>query len=200
MSFPSSFQRLDAPQRVDAFPGRTDRFLIEQLKQGQQRAFQVVYQRYARLVYTLALRIVKSVEDAEDITQEIFLALCRQCQYDSRRGSLKTFLAVSARSRAIDRLRSRTVHHKALSHLSATTAHCTAANPLEHVVNEQTAEHVNYALCQLSRKERVVLEKAYYEDLSQSQIARHFCIPLGTVKSRSRQGLRKLRGMLEDAA
>lgn len=200
MSSHSSTQRLDALQKLDGPSNRADGTLMEQLKAGQQSAFQVIYQRYARLVYTLALRIVKSVEDAEDITQEIFLALCRQCQYDSRRGSLKTFLAVSARSRAIDRLRSRTVHHKALSHLSATTAHCTAANPLEHVVNEQTAEHVHYALCQLSLKERVVLEKAYYEDLSQSQIARHFCIPLGTVKSRSRQGLRKLRGILEEAA
>ncbi len=162
----------------------------------QPHTFFEIYQRYARLVYALALRILKCREDAEDVTQDIFLKLHHQDRYDLRRGSLKNFLAMTARSRSIDKLRSRQSYQRLNQTLQATATTKTAQKPFERAIEHQTVQQVKAALVSLPLRERQVLEKAYYDDLSQSEIAARLNIPLGTVKSRSRQGLQKLRKVL----
>ncbi|MEM9090665.1 MAG: sigma-70 family RNA polymerase sigma factor [Cyanobacteria bacterium P01_F01_bin.53] len=176
----------------------SDDVLMQQLRAGQSTALRTIYQRYAQLVHTLALRIVKSTEEAEDITQEIFLVLFHQGCYDAQRGSLKNFLAMKTKSRAIDRLRSHHTYHRAIRRRCAITGSDSTNTPLEQVIQNQAVHQVRQALLSLSRKEREVLESAYYDGLSQSQIACQLRIPLGTVKSRSRQGLQKLRYVLDN--
>ncbi|MEO1401915.1 MAG: sigma-70 family RNA polymerase sigma factor [Cyanobacteria bacterium J06635_1] len=176
----------------------TDDDLIEAIKARRVGALKAVYRRYAGLVYTLALRILNNAEEAEDMTQDIFLTLWHQCRYDPSRGSLKRFLVMMTRSRSIDRVRSRKSRHRLLQRFRTTVDHPTANAPLEHATQGEAAQKVRHALSALSQAEREVLEIAYYEGLSQSEIATRLSIPLGTVKTRSRQGLKKLRRALDD--
>lgn len=192
-----------SPQRTHPLSNADDRDLIQHLEAGQKtvedEAFQVIYRRYARLVYGLALRIICSAEDAEDITQEIFLGLHHQGGYDASRGSLKNFLAMNARSRAIDRLRSHKTQHKTLTHLRLSViTQPPTSSPIEQAIRAQIAQRLRSAISELPLTQREVLENTYYKGLSQSEISHQLSVPLGTVKSRSRQGLQKLRCALSE--
>ncbi|MEL7224926.1 MAG: sigma-70 family RNA polymerase sigma factor [Cyanobacteria bacterium J06576_12] len=177
----------------------TDLELFSAIEQAQLKALNFLYDRYGKLVYTIALRVVNNVEEAEDITQEVFLKLWQQSSiYKPERGSLSNFLVMLTRSKSIDRVRSRKSHHQRL-HQWQTTLHPPPSSnaPLESATLNERAILVREALKQLSEAERKVLETAYYGGLSQSEIAKHTEIPLGTVKSRSRQALKKLRTILK---
>ncbi len=176
---------------------RTDEQLIEALKAGQTEALGEIYDRYVSLVYNLALRLLRNANEAEDLTQEIFIALPRL--YDGKRGSLGTFLSMVTRSRAIDRLRKRNNRKQILTRwqncLSPTV---TESVPFEQAAMAERRAQVQEALAQLPEKHRRVLELSYYEGLSQSEISQHLGIPLGTVKSWARRGLLKLEQNLQD--
>ena len=177
----------------------TDIELLSAIRLKQMRGLDVLYDRYGRLVYSVSLRVLNNAEEAEDITQEVFLKLWQHCDiYKSDRGSLSSFLAVMARSRSLDRLRSRKSHHRRLHqwHLDhhTITKH---TSPFESATLEERSQLVKSALENLSKAEQEVLEQAYYNGLSQSEIAKRNDIPLGTVKSRSRQALKKLRNALK---
>ena len=176
---------------------RTDEQLIEALKAGQTEALGEIYDRYVSLVYNLALRLLRNANEAEDLTQEIFIALPRL--YDGKRGSLGTFLSMVTRSRAIDRLRKRNNRKQILTRwqncLSPTV---TESIPFEQAAMAERRAQVQEALAQLPEKHRRVLELSYYEGLSQSEISQHLGIPLGTVKSWARRGLLKLEQNLQD--
>jgi RNA polymerase sigma-70 factor, ECF subfamily len=186
----SSSQRQNAPWKS------TDDVLINQVKAKRVGALQEIYRRYARLVHASALRILKSKEEAEDMTQEIFLLLWHQCRYDKSRGSFKNFLVMKTRSRSIDKLRSHQTRHRISQHLQAIHSPRTVTTPIEQAVRSQSVQSVRAALSRLPRTEREVLKSAYYEELSHAEIANQLDIPLGTVKSRSRQALRKMREAL----
>ena len=173
-----------------------DAELLGSLKTGQVEALRTLYQRYGRLVYTLARRILRSDEEAEEITQDVFLTLWHKDNYQASRGSLSRYLVVLARSRAIDRLRSQTSHRQRLYKWHLMMADV-SPTPLDMATLSERGERTRQALATLSDKERQVIEIAYYEGLSQSEIARRLDLPLGTVKSRSRQALRKLRQTLQ---
>ena len=177
----------------------TDNLLINRVKNGHDSALQEIYKRYACLVHVSALRILRSREEAEDITQEIFLLLWQNCRYNGDRGSLKNFLVMKTRSRAIDRLRSRQATHRTAQRFHTATA-TTSQGPIEQAVQQQSIQSVRKALHTLSQKEREVIEKAYDKGMSQTEIARRLDIPLGTVKSRSLGGLKKLRQTLAKQA
>lgn len=179
------------------FSDPTDADLIRDLKNGQVNALGVIYDRYSSLVYGLALRILRSAEEAEDLTQEVFLTLCRNI-YDPKRGSLSSFLITLTRSRSIDKLRSRNTRSRFLQRWQGMIKSEVMTNPLEQASIHERSQLIRDALAQLSENERQVLEIAYYEGLSQSEIARRLDAPLGTVKTRSRQGLLKLKKILQD--
>jgi RNA polymerase sigma-70 factor (ECF subfamily) len=170
--------------------------LLYAVKQGQVQALRFIYRRYVGLVYSLALRILRTPEEAEELTQEIFLRLWEANSYDPNRGSLGHFLVFLTRSRAIDRLRSQRSRQKALQAMQHVTPHRTVVNPLEQASLDERSHLIKAALANLSPAEREVLEVAYYEGLSQSETAKRLDIPLGTVKTRSRQALKKLRQTL----
>jgi RNA polymerase sigma-70 factor, ECF subfamily len=180
-------------------PSPTDVEIFLALKAGDQSALGVLYDRYASLVYRLALRILSTPQEAEDLTQEIFLNLWRNQSYQPDRGSLSSFLTLLTRSRAIDRLRSRNSNLKVIQRWSqAMSSELPPPTPFESVSLNQRSEYVRDALSQLPDKQRQVLEMAYYEGLTQSQIAEHLNTPLGTVKTWSRNGLLNLKKTLQN--
>lgn len=180
-------------------PESTDLELFQAMQVGQVEGLRLLYRRYGRLVYSFALNVLGNAEEAEDLTQEIFLKCWSQNTYQPERGSLSRYLMLLTRSRAIDRLRSRASRQKNLQRWHHMTAHETASDsPLEYVSLEERSHQVRHALTTLSAAEREVLELAYYQGLSQSEMAQQLNIPLGTVKTRSRQALKKLRQTLQD--
>ena len=176
-----------------------DAELYLSMKAGHTPALGILYDRHAGLVYGLALKTLGNTQEAEDLTQDIFLNLIKATAYDSRRGSFRTFLAILTRSRAIDRVRSRSAvlsflaRWKPISHLGKT-----AQSPLEYLFQNEQSQAVQTALADLSANEQQVLRLAYYEGLSQSEIAKQLSIPLGTVKTTTRRSLLKLRQSLAD--
>jgi RNA polymerase sigma-70 factor (ECF subfamily) len=158
-----------------------------------------LYDRYAKLVYGLALAILGSREEAQDLTQEVFLTVCEPTAFDPTRGSVSAFLTTMTRSRAIDRLRRRgrsvrllKTWHEAMPPAPG------PPSPFERVSMERCAEQVRGALAGLPEAERQVLELAYFKGLSQAEIAADLDTPLGTVKSRSRRALMTLKRALQD--
>jgi len=177
----------------------TDAELVKAIRAGESLALGNLYDRYGNLVYGLALRILTSATEAEDLTQEIFLNLWHNQTYNPDRGSLSSYLTTLTRSRAIDKLRSRTTQGKFLQRWSQAMVTATPpATPFDLAALNQRADEVQQALTQLTDKQRQVLEMAYYQGLSQSEIAKKIDVPLGTVKSWSRQGLLQLRKTLKD--
>lgn len=170
--------------------------LIQALKTGQPSALGKLYDRYGSVVYGLALKILKNAQEAEDLTQEIFVSFWHKNTYDPARGSLSNYLVMMTRSRSLDKLRSRSSRSKFLERWRQTTTQAFSRSAFEQVDLWDTSQHVQEALAQLPEQQRKILEMAYYQDLSQSEIAKTLNIPLGTVKTSARQALKKLRTIL----
>ena len=171
--------------------------LLQQIAGSDREAFRRFYDRYATLVFTFALRLLGSRADAEDLLQELFLQVWRQAQsYSPERGSPEMWLLTMTRSRAIDKLRSMrrrgmsTLSPDALSRLEVEDP---VAPPTQASEAKLTLQGV---LAKLPETQRIVLGLAYFDGLTQSEIAAHLGEPLGTVKTRMRAGLERLRGFL----
>lgn len=180
--------------------------LVLGIQQGDRAALEVLYDRYSGLVYKLASRILMNPEAAADLTQEIFLAFWNQPdKYQSDRASIAVFLSVMTRSQALNRLRSLKSQQQLVQRFGRMVMPDNGGNlgdnpNLDRVALEELSGRVKAALAELPNAQRQVLEMAYYEGLSQSDITEKTGVPLGTVKSRSRQGLLKLRELLKDWA
>jgi RNA polymerase sigma-70 factor, ECF subfamily len=179
---------------------RADAEMITALCRGDTAGLEILYDRYNKLVYTIAFRILAEPEAAADLTQEVFLSLWQKPdRYDASRGDLAVFLAVVTRSQALNRLRQSKSQQNLVQRISGGSlpSHFEAPG-LAHLSLEELRHRMGQALQQLPDNQRQVLEMAYYDDLSQSEITAKTGIPLGTVKSRSRQGLLKLQTLLKD--
>jgi RNA polymerase sigma-70 factor, ECF subfamily len=178
----------------------SDEELLEALA-SDPAALGILYDRHATLVYGLALAMLGAPEEAEDLTQEIFVTICgpRVRDYDRGRGTVAAFLITMTRSRALDRLRRRTRSARLLTtwHDAAAPA-AAAANPFEDVWTQRAAARVRAVLAELPDAQREVLVLAYYRGLTQSEIAAELGTPLGTVKSRLRRALLALGEALDD--
>ena len=167
--------------------------LIERLAAGDDAALAELYDRYGRVAFAVARRILRSDELAEDAVQEAFLSLWRTAdRYTASRSAAKTWILVLVHRRAVDILRSeerrrRPVPDAALPALSGEG---------EAMLHEE-ARRARRALQHLAPPQRVVIELAYFGGLTQSEIAVRTGEPLGTVKSRTWSGLRRLRELLE---
>ena len=183
----------------DASASRTDAELLAALAADDRYALGILYDRHASLVYGIALAILKSQPEAEDLTQEVFVALSGDHGYDPARGQLGAFRVARTRSRAIDRLRARGRHLRLLKRWHDTAPAAAAPpTPAQQVSVMEYAARVRAALAELSEKEREVLELAYFSDLSQTEIAERLGAPLGSVKSWARRGLIGMRDSLRD--
>lgn len=177
--------------------------LLLEVRQGNQAAFARLYDRYAPLVFSLAQRIVKETAEAEDVLQEIFLSIWTKASlFDETKGSVYTWIVTIARRKAIDRLRSkeRVNRSERLEADVVTTLPDAAymANPLNATIGGEYEQMMRDALATLSTEQRTVIEMSYYEGYTQEQISRRLNVPLGTVKTRMRQGLIRLRENLQE--
>ena len=171
--------------------------LLEQVARGDRDAFARVYDLHAALVHTLALRILRERGEAEEVVQDVFLQVWRQAEaYATERGTPEAWLVTLTRSRAIDKLRSRRRRDEMArpaddpERLPGPAVAESAAGPAEARVM------LGGALADLPSAQRQVLELAYFDGLTQSEIAARLGQPLGTVKTRMRSGLERLRGAL----
>ena len=158
-----------------------------------------LYDRYGGLVFGLARAILQSQEEAEDLTQEVFVMLCQGTTFDARRGSLGAFLTTLTRSRAIDRLRSRGRRLRLLrASWQSAPPPDRPAGPADRIATRESSARVRTAMAELPANERRALEMVYYQGLTQAEIAATLDAPLGTVKSWCRRGLLGLRAALAD--
>jgi RNA polymerase sigma-70 factor (ECF subfamily) len=176
--------------------GPADAELLDRMRDGDESALEALYARYGGLIYTLALRIVGDPELAREVLQDTFLRSWDGREaYDPERGRVPWWLMGIARNRAIDLLRSRS-HQARLREQEplAKGAHEPRAPDTQAVFVVRRA--VIDALGGLSRVQREAIELAYYAGLTQAEIARELGQPLGTVKSRTREAMDRLRQAL----
>ena len=170
--------------------------LIRHIAAGDRQAFSDFYDRYATLAFTLIRRVVREPADAEEVLQEVFWQVWVGARtYDERRGSPEAWILNRARSRAIDKLRS--IRRKGETFVAPLVEGIgrEAGEPSQNP--ESLAEDrkiVQTALGFLPDRERRIIELAFYEGLTQSEVALRLGEPLGTVKTRMRSGMERLRG------
>ena len=174
---------------VHSMSETTAEALVRRLSAGDHQALGEFYDRYAGLVNALALRILRDAADAEDVVQEVFVQVWRQAsRFDPSRGAPEAWLCTVARTRALDRLRRRVTRREEPSESAPVS---TVAPKTEEGMA------VRKALEGLSADQRRALELAYYEGLTQSEIAKRLGEPLGTIKTRIRTAMIRLREALE---
>lgn len=171
--------------------------LIDLLRAGNSQAMSVLYDRYAGLVYSLAFKILQNKGDAEELTQDIFISLWQKDSYQAGRGSLKSFLGLLTRHRAIDKLRKRNTAQNFLDRWQLNIVESsTELMPLETVQEREQQEKLQKALSLLPPEQREILTMNFFEGLSRAQIAEKLNLPEGTVKSRVRLAFVRLKRLL----
>ena len=175
--------------------------LLDGMSAGDTRALERLYGLFSGLVHGLALRILLDPAEAEEVTQDVFLYLWQQPRrFDPTRGNLTSYLAALTRSRSIDRLRARDSQGRRQQGLAleagATAARDESADPLENMLLGERRRRVQAGLAALPEEQQQALEIAYFEGLSHVEIAARLGIPLGTVKTRIRQGMIRLRAAM----
>lgn len=165
------------------------------MARGDAAGLEVLYDRHATAVYSLALRVVRDTAEAEDVAQEVFAqAWAQAARHDSARGTVVAWLLMMARSRALDRLRRR---RAVLKPGPSDDVLATIPDPAPSVeimtAADQQARTARAALAGLPTAERAALELAYFDGLTHVEIAARTATPLGTVKTRIRTALRRVR-------
>ena len=184
------------PTNAEPHPRAADAALADRLIQQEQEALSDAYHLYGTRVYRVAYGLLRREELAQDVTQEVFVRLWkRPDRYDPERGSLASFLQLDAHGRSGDLIRSEEARAKreiANERLSSDFQ----PSPEEEAMKRVTSERVRYALNQLKETERNPIAMAFYLGYSYRKVAEMLGVPEGTVKSRIRSGLAKLRESL----
>lgn len=183
-------------------PDQTDDLaLITQVAQHNQGALSLLYDRYAHILYSVAFKMLGSVEETEEIVLDVFAQVWRIAStFDRHRSRVDSWLFMLTRSRTLDRLRQKQRQTKIMD-ASTVAAQVQGSTPValpeESLLIQERRDRVQAAMAQIPPEQRQVIEMAYYQGLTQSLIAAQLEISLGTVKTRIRLGLNKLRGLLE---
>jgi RNA polymerase sigma-70 factor (ECF subfamily) len=175
---------------------------IRRIASGDADALALLYDRHSRLIYSLAFRILGDTLEAEEVVQDVFAQAWRQAsRYDTSRGAVVAWLLMMARSRSIDRVRSRRGMPapapdgwKGLAEMEDP-----ASGPEMMTLTAEQVARLRAALNQLPLSQRTTIELAFYEGLTHGEIAERLEQPLGTVKTRIRLGLLKLRSAVAEA-
>jgi RNA polymerase sigma-70 factor (ECF subfamily) len=179
-----------------------DPTLLARVVKGDQQAFSQLYDHSSTLLFTLAVRILGNPEEAAELLQDVYLEVWRKVsRYDVGRGTPVAWLVTLTKSRAIDRLRARAARgYRATSSLEAGTAAQVAdlgPSPFETQADQELRIAVGAAVAGLPQAQQQAIELAYYEGLSHAEIATRLNQPLGTVKTRIKLGMSKLRNGLQ---
>ncbi len=177
---------------------RGDLDLLERVAAGDEEAFRALFRRYSGTALSLARRIVREAALAEEVVQEAFLALWQTAdRFDGRRGSFRAWLMGMVHHRAVDAVRREQTQRNRTQEIRAVViVDDPAVEVVDRIDAPADAKAVRMALDGLPSEQREVLELMYFEGLSQSRIAERLGVPLGTVKSRTLFGMRKLRSAL----
>jgi RNA polymerase sigma-70 factor, ECF subfamily len=179
-----------------------DSDLLTLIAKGDRRAFGRLYDRSSQVLFTLSLRMLGDREEAEDLLQEVYTEVWRKSvRYDARRGSPMAWLITLTRSRGIDRLRARASRGHGMTDsiddgpVAQTQGH--DPTPFDQQADAELRVMVTKALVELPAAQRQALELSYYEGLSHSEIAERLKEPVGTIKTRIKLGMSKLKITLQ---
>jgi RNA polymerase sigma-70 factor, ECF subfamily len=197
-------RRLNEPGPTQPMSSSQTILLLPAVSDGDVAAFEQLYDRHAPILYALLLRMLANPEDAQEVLQEAFVKAWNDAsRYDPSRGSELAWLISIARSRGIDRIRSRKVRGErekdAAQDNSIRSAAVDGMAAVESVVVGEEQRAVRAALAEIPEVQRQALELAYFDGLSQSEIAEKLGVPLGTIKTRMQLGMRKMRERLRES-
>jgi len=186
--------KLEAPRPEDGE-------LLAAIAGGDRQAYRALYQRYAPILLGLLSRILVDRSEAEDVLQEVFLQIWKKAgDFDDRRGRALHWLATIARNRALDRRSTLESRRRLAAAPMPNLPEEESLDPADEANMAEEVRHLHRALAQIPEAQRRVLLLAYFEGLSQSEIADRIGAPLGTVKSHTRIGLAKLRDFLRKSS
>ncbi len=187
----------------DLPPGPRDADLVLRMAQGDEQALSRLYDRFGQVLYAVAYRVVGQQADADEVVMEAFAQAWRDApRFDQGRGSVAAWLTMMTRSRALDLLRSQSRRERITDTaareepVAGPAMSAGIPSPGSAVLDEERKRAVAAALSALSPPQREAIQLAYYEGLSQSEIAERLKEPLGTIKTRMRLGMQKLREAL----
>lgn len=183
----------------------SDQALMRRVAEGDRESFHELFRCHASTALGLLVKILKRREEAEEVLQDVFLEIWNRAErYDHRKASVKGWILLRARSRAIDRVRSRKARaerergaHEAQVRRVGADVEPVGTSQLEQ---EERSRQIGSALERLPEPQRQALEMAFFEGLTQTQIAQRLDAPLGTIKSRVLLGMQKLRQSLEGSS
>ena len=177
---------------------QSDDRILELITSSDPEGIAQLYDRYGRLAFTLAFRVLNDQGAAEDVVQEAFLSVWRRgSTYRADRGSLRTWVCSIVHHRALDRLRGRSGKARQELPIESASPETSFGDTWDQVAQSLERDQVGRALAELPADQRETIELAYFSGYSQSEISELLKIPLGTVKGRTRIGLKKLRATLE---
>jgi len=179
----------------------TDGVLISRIAKQDQSALSTLYDRYARILYAVSFKILGSVEEAEEVVLDVFSQVWKSAnRYDGNRGRVDAWLFMLTRSRALDRLRALQRSGKSVAsatEMAKVLPDTQICYPEEDVFINERRDRILIAMQQLPQEQQQVIELAYYQGLTHLEIASRTGKSLGTVKTRIRLGLSKLRHILK---
>lgn len=174
----------------------SDADLLRSIARGEEESLAELYDRYRAILLGLLFRILGNRAEAEDVLQDVFVQVWQKAKdFDESRGKAFTWLVTLARSRAIDRLRSLGSRSRTVEE-AGKESNDVIADAVEDAINTERSEVVRAALKELPEEQRAALLMAYFDGFSQSEIAERTKTPIGTVKTRMRTGMNKLRETL----
>jgi len=177
----------------------TDELLLRLIGDKDQAAMSLFYKSKSRFVYSLVLNILKSAADAEEVAADVFVKIWQNAgEFKRDRGSVMAWLTTIARRQAIDRTRSKDFKGKKRETSLENLADGTASFDGDDIIDQIQGKEIKAALEKLSDSHRTLIHLSYYEGMSHSMIADRLNTPLGTVKTRIREAVTQLRGMLNE--
>jgi len=171
---------------------------IQGIRQGDDRALGALYDASSRLVYSVVLRIVGNAADADEVVQDVYAQVWRSAgDYATERGSASAWIVMMARSRALDKIRSRATREQRETQLDVVAeTHAKEDQPEQAVMKRQARSIIQSAMATLAPEQRQVIEMSFFMGLTHSELAARLGQPLGTIKTRIRLGMNKLRDSL----
>jgi RNA polymerase sigma-70 factor, ECF subfamily len=194
----SDFSKQHTPTPTDAVGGPSDEELMERIQARDERALEVLIKRYESMLRSVVGRMISNDQDVTDVVEEVFLGIWNQAtNFDTGKGRAIGWIITMARRRAIDRVRRRQAYDRAemrfrLS-IDTGTQHLASDDVEEHAAGSDNAAMFAELISNLPEAQQQVVKMAFFQGLSQREIARETGIPLGTIKTRLELGVKKLR-------